>query len=535
MDGLSVASDSALGRVVAASGSQVVMRLERQGVAVDNEKTPALQLAALVKMRTRQSTVFGVVTGLSIPLPRPQPGADELELVELDLIGEVVAPAGDSMRCFQRGVSTFPALGEPVFAATQEDLGLVYAPPNVAASRIGTVHQDRSLPAFVMTDELLGKHFAVLGNTGTGKSCAVALILHAILSQHPNGHVLLLDMHNEYAHAFRDKAEIVNLSTFELPYWLFNFEEMEEIILGRSQDRAELAVMLSELVLAAKQRYAAETQGGSLITVDTPVPYRIGDLERLIDAAAGSLDKKRDAGLYLKLKGRIKAMMTDPRFGFMFPAGVRDNMQKILSQLFRIPVAGKPVTIVDLSSVPSEILNVIVSVLTRMTFDFALWSDRSVPILLVCEEAHRYCSLDTKVGFEPTKRALARCAKEGRKYGVSLCLVSQRPSELAPEVLSQCNTIFALRLSNAADQDFLRGALRESALGLLDFLPALRNAEAVALGEGISVPVRLCFDALPDDSRPLSGTARFSTAWADDVGDGGFLAAIVNRWRRAGR
>ena len=479
--------------------------------------------------------MFGIVTGLSIPLPRHQSGESELELVELELVGELLAADADGARRFQRGVSTFPALGEPVFAATQEELALVYASPSVAASRIGTIHQDRTLPAFVMTDELLGKHFAVLGNTGTGKSCAVALILHAILSRHPNGHVVLLDMHNEYAHAFGDKAEVLNLSNFELPYWLFTFEEIEEIMLGRSQERRELSVMLSELILAAKQRYAGDPQAAALITVDTPVPYRIGDLERLIDATAGSLDKNRDAALYLKLKGRIKAMIADPRFGFMFPAGVRDNMTKILSQLFRIPVAGKPVTIVDLSSVPSEILNVIVSVLCRMTFDFALWSDRSVPILLVCEEAHRYCSLDTKIGFEPTKRALARCAKEGRKYGVSLALVSQRPSELAPEVLSQCNTIFALRLSNTTDQDFLRGALRESALGLLDFLPALRNAEAVALGEGVSVPVRLCFDPLPDNNRPMSGTARFSSAWTDDVGDGGFLATVVNRWRRAGR
>jgi DNA helicase HerA-like ATPase len=206
-----------------------------------------------------------------------------------------------------------------------------------------------------------------------------------------------------------------------------------------------------------------------------------------------------------------------------------------LSQLFRVPVAGKPVTIVDLSSVPSEVLNVVISVLCRMTFDFALWSDGAVPVLLVCEEAHRYCSLDSKVGFEPTKRALARCAKEGRKYGVSLCLVSQRPSELALEVLSQCNTIFALRLSNTVDQEFLRGALRESALGLLEFLPALRNAEAIAMGEGVSVPMRLCFDDLPESRRPHSGTASFSSAWAQEVGEAGFLASVIGRWRRAGR
>ena len=264
--------------------------------------------------------------------------------------------------------------------------------------------------------------------------------------------------------------------------------------------------------------------------------FRSGDVDHLIDQAAGSLDKGQNPSSYLRVKARLKALRSDPRFGFLFPAlSTRDNMERILSRLFRIPVAGKPLTIVDLSAIPSEILNVVVSVLCRMTFDFALWSERAVPIMLVCEEAHRYCPRDSKVDFEPARRALSRIAKEGRKYGVSLCLVSQRPSELAPAVLSQCSTIFALRLSNNSDQDFIRGALRESAIGLLDFLPSLRNAEAIAIGEGVPVPVRLCFDELPEESRPLSGSASFSMAWTNDVNDENFLASVVERWRQERR
>jgi DNA helicase HerA-like ATPase len=185
--------------------------------------------------------------------------------------------------------------------------------------------------------------------------------------------------------------------------------------------------------------------------------------------------------------------------------------------------------------VPSEILNVVVSVLCRMTFDFALWSERAVPIMLVCEEAHRYAPQDAKLGFEPTKKALSRIAKEGRKYGVSLCMVSQRPSEMASGILSQCNTIFALRLSNQKDQDFVRGALSESAIGLLDFLPSLRNAEAIAVGEGVSVPVRVCFDDLPETRRPLSGTAPFTTAWQSDEKTADLLEQVVQRWRQQRR
>ena len=196
---------------------------------------------------------------------------------------------------------------------------------------------------------------------------------------------MLLDVHNEYAQAFGESAEVLNPTTFELPYWLLTFEELEEIVLSGSPERLIEAPILEELVLAAKRLLANETQRKTPINVDTPVPYRLTDVERLIDQAAGSLNKKNEPRSYLRIKTRLNALRADSRFGFMFPqVQGRDTMVATLSQLFRIPVDGKPVTIVDLASVPSEVLNVVVSVLCRMTFDFALWSERSVPILLVC-------------------------------------------------------------------------------------------------------------------------------------------------------
>jgi DNA helicase HerA-like ATPase len=210
---------------------------------------------------------------------------------------------------------------------------------------------------------------------------------------------------------------------------------------------------------------------------------------------------------------------------------VRDNMAEILSRLFRIPVHEKPITIVDLSSIPSEILNIIVSVICRLTFDFAFISNGAVPILLVCEEAHRYIPSDAKLGFEPTKQVLARIAKEGRKYGVSLGIISQRPADLSPTVLSQCNTIFAMRLTNVADQTFVSGAMPDWGDGLLDFLPSLRNAEAVVVGEGISVPARVRFDWLPSDHLPRSSSAAFSKAWQEDLTGLELIHEVIERWR----
>ena len=460
------------------------------------------------------------------------------QIIALEAIGESLNGANGSTASFRRGVSVFPELGDDVLATTKEDLSHVYARPSVPTIGIGTVHQDRSLPAFLLTDDLLGKHFAILGTTGSGKSCAVALILHALLEQNPNAHVVVLDPHNEYAHAFGDMAEVIDPDTLELPYWLLTLEEMVEVALGSEGDeRAADAEVLSELILKCKQEFPGNAYIAGTLTVDTPVPYKLGDFTLLINEAMGKLGGKPEAlAPYQRLKARFKTLEADRRFSFMFEGlNVRDNMTKVLSRIFRVPVHGKPISIINLSGVPSEILNVVVSVLCRMTFDLALWSDRAVPTLLVCEEAHRYAPQDTALGFEPTKRALSRIAKEGRKYGVSLCVVSQRPSELATDILSQCNTIFALRLSNRKDQEFVQSAMSECTVGLIDSLPSLLNTEAIVVGEGVSVPMRMCFNNLPEDRRPLSGTAGFAAAWQEDQQSDTFLEEIVDRWRRQRR
>lgn len=534
---VSTAPDTRIGRIVSISGSQIVALLDNIEGAAGAHRPGSLQIGALVKMRTHASTVFAMVGGLSIPLPTQEPGDAEMRIVELEMIGESIIDETGQHGPFQRGVSFCPSLDDGVLASTQEDLKQVYARPTVSSVRVGTIFQDQTLPAFIAIDDLLGKHFAILGTTGCGKSCAVALLVRAILSQHGNGHVVLLDMHNEYAHSFADCSEILGPGSLELPYWLLNFEEMRQIVVGNASDAREAdAAILKEAILSAKEKYHGESDKATFLTADTPLPYRLSDVNRQIDDALGRLDKATDSAPYLRLKERLSSLQTDKRFAFMFPGlTVRDNMGAILSRIFRVPVDGKPVTILDLSGVPSEILNVVISLLCRLTFDFALWSERELPVLLVCEEAQRYMGQDRMLGFEPTKRALARIAKEGRKYGVSLCLVSQRPSDLAAEILSQCNTIFAMRMSNQTDQDFVRGALSESTVALTDTLPTLRTGEAVVVGEGVSVPVRLHFDLLPEDVRPHSGTASFSASWRTDEKDQAFVADIVERWRRQRR
>jgi DNA helicase HerA-like ATPase len=407
--------------------------------------------------------------------------------------------------------------------------------PSSSCVRVGTVQQNQTIPAYVVPDRLFGKHFAILGTTGSGKSCAAALILRRVLEVHPNAHIVVLDPHNEYAAAFPDFAEVINSNSMELPYWLYNSEEITEIVFGdavQDGDQLREAQLLGDLIVKSKNAFPGNLEKGFQITVNTPLPYRLTELQSIIDRESGKLSNKSDLQIYLRLKAKIDRLMNDTRFKCILGGiSIYDNMAKILGRIFRVPVCNRPMTILDLSSVPSEILNVIVSVVSRLTFDFAVYSDQTIPVLLVCEEAHRYIPADSRDGRAPAKRILARIAKEGRKYGVSLGIISQRPADLAISALSQCNTIFALRLTGQADQDFVRAALPDWGGGLFDFLPSLRNGEAIAVGEGISVPTRVRFDTLPPEYLPRGTTASFSAAWQGETARKSLLDAIISRWR----
>jgi DNA helicase HerA-like ATPase len=304
--------------------------------------------------------------------------------------------------------------------------------------------------------------------------------------------------------------------------------------------------ILSDAVVFAKKRYSesATSRSGALtrksmeghvITVDTPTPFRMSDVIGWLDEQLGRLERTQFVLPYRRLKGRIESLAADQRYNFMFGSlSVQDTMSEVLARLFRVPGNGRPISVIDLSTVPPEILDVVISVISRLAFDLAVWSKGGLPMLLVCEEAHRYAPA-TDVKFVPTRQALSRIAKEGRKYGLSLALVTQRPSELDPTILSQCGTAVALRLSSERDQEVIRGSTYEGMLDLVDFLPLLGDREAIVLGQGVSMPMRVRFDDLHKRSIPRHTSAGFSKSWKMPNMDREGLEEIVARWRRAGR
>ncbi len=535
------AGDKSLGRIVSVTGSKAIVLLDslKYGRGRPAEKP---DMGTLMAIDTANTVVLAIVSALSVPVPAHRDDETEIWIAELGLVGELWRDQTGQATIFARGVTAYPSLGDRVRVASKAELSAAFCGDPSRSVRVGCIRQDSTIPAMVRVDELLGKHLAILGTTGTGKSCTTALILRAILERNPAAHIVLLDPHNEYATAFSEWAEVISPRNMQLPFWLLNFEEVVEVLISDPSRKAEIEI-LQELIPIAKARYSAGRARDNQpmrrplpeqarFTVDTPVPYRVSDLTGLIDERMGKLENKRDLSPYRQLRTRIDSISQDGRYAFMFGSlTVYDGMTQVLSRIFRVPVNNKPITIVELTGLPTEIINVVVSVLARMTFDFAHWSEGKVPLTLVCEEAHRYVPASDHLGFEPCKRAIAKIAKEGRKYGVALCIVSQRPSEVDPTILSQCNTVFALRMSNDRDQEIVNSAITDTGSGLLEFLPSLGQREALAFGDGVALPVRIKFDELPPNCLPRSTTARFTEHWQRSVGDEGFLEQVVEKWR----
>nr|WP_249799229.1 MULTISPECIES: ATP-binding protein [unclassified Bradyrhizobium] len=495
-----------------------------------------------VSIRCASSVIVAMITEVSCE--NLSSNDDLIAIASVDLLGEILNATGKAK--FQRGVTNYPTIGDSVDLITSQELRTIYAPTGSDQINVGFLQQDSSVVAYVDIEEMLSKHFAVLGSTGVGKSTGVSLLLNEILKARPNLRIFLLDVHNEYGRCFGDRALVLNPRNLKLPFWLFNFEEIVDVLFGGRAGVPEELDVLAEVIPLAKGVYTqyqnADRIGLKRIdpkqigyTVDTPVPYRLVDLMSLIDERMGKLENRSSRIIYHKLISRIEAVRNDPRYAFMFDnANVGgDTMAEVISHLFRLPANGKPMTVMQLAGFPAEVIDSVVSVLCRMAFDFGLWSDGVSPMLFVCEEAHRYASADRNVGFGPTRKAVSRIAKEGRKYGVYLGLITQRPAELDATIISQCNTLFTMRLANERDQALLRAAVSDAAANLLSFVPSLGTREVLAFGEGVALPTRLRFKEVPPHQLPRGEATISSVPSVTSGHDMHFVGAVLERWRGA--
>ena len=527
---------SAIGTVVEIAGSGSQIRMDASVVtALQAHSDPSVAMSGQVGSQIK--TVVG--SSWLIANVRTLKAGEAGELVaHVDFLGEGTRDSAGRMTNFRRGVTRYPIPGAEVFAVSTDDMRAIFAASDEPHIEIGTVYPTDDIRGALYVDPMLGKHFAVLGSTGTGKSTSVSLILHRISEASPEGHIVMIDPHGEYSAAFKGCGELFNVHNLQLPYWLMNFEEHCEVLLTtHGSERQRDADILAKCLLTARTKGKDMSQFGK-VTVDSPIPYLLTDLNGIIVNEMGKLDRAGDTLPFQRLKTKLDELRADPRYTFMFSGMlVSDSMGSFISKLFRLPSQGRPISIVDVSGVPSEVTSVVVSVLARMVFDYAIWSrtEAQRPLLLVCEEAHRYVPKDETTGGQAVRKILERIAKEGRKYGVSLGLITQRPSDLAEGVLSQCGTIISMRLNNDRDQACVRAAMPEGARGFLDAIPALRNRECIVCGEGVAIPIRVRFDDLEPEKRPASSDPSFARLWRETGDEPGIIQRTIKRWRGHGR
>ncbi|MEQ7873619.1 DUF87 domain-containing protein [Sphingomonas sp. ASV193] len=489
------------------------------------------QVGSQVKMKVGNSWLIANVRTLKADL-------DAGVIANIDFLGEGTEDSRGRLSNFRRGVTRYPIPGNDIVPVSTEDMRAIFAASDEPHVEIGTVYPTDDIRGALYVDPMLSKHFAILGSTGTGKSTSVALVLHRISQLSPEGHIVMIDPHGEYSAAFKSCGELFNVDNLQLPYWLLNFEEHCEVLLtSDGAERQRDADIIAKCLLAARTKGKEADKYGK-VTVDSPIPYLLSDLNAIIVNEMGKLDRAGEATPYQRLKSKLDELKADPRYTFMFSGMlVSDTLGSLLSKLFRLPANGKPISIVDVSGVPSEVTSVVVSVLARMVFDYAIWSrtEAQRPILLVCEEAHRYVPKDENARGQAVRKILERIAKEGRKYGVSLGLITQRPSDLAEGVLSQCGTLVSMRLNNDRDQACVRAAMPEGARGFLDAIPALRNRECIVCGEGVAIPIRVRFDDLEPEKRPASSDPSFAALWRETGDEAGIIDRTIKRWRGHGR
>ncbi len=519
-------SERLIGRLISCTGARGV--ISTSATNLSGTTSDFWSIGRLISINTGTTRIVGIVYEMNTSSDLWSDTVANVVYVKVELVGEISdTPEGPS---FRRGISNYPYLGAVAHRIRARDLQAVYHVGHGRPVEIGKLAQDVSIAAAVNIDDMLSRHFAVVGTTGVGKSSAVSILLRKAVSVKPNLRVLILDPHNEYSSAFSDISVTVDSTSLELPFWMFKLEEFADVVFrGRKPGDGEIDI-LRDMIASAKSRYnsaSSSSLSSSLIkkpsafdsggiTADMPVPYRMSDLIKLIDDTLGKLEPGHDRVDLRALKNRLESLAQDPRFKFMFAKStIEDNLDRVLARIFRIPHHDKPITVFQLAGLPSEVVNAVASVLARIGFDLAMMSHGAYEILLLCEEAHRYVPQDRSMGFLPTRIAIARIAKEGRKYGAYLGVVTQRPGELDPTILSQCSTIFAMRLANELDQEIIRSAIGDSSASTIGFLSSIGNREAIAFGEAIATPMRMKFlhqerAQLPKTASGIAETERSS-------------------------
>lgn len=605
MNSFDLISDLKIGHIVEVSGTTI--RVELSGDVTELTRThegrvyPIGQMGSIVKVHFGRRLVFGFVTLLRmrseelLEVAKPiSPDADQ-RVMEVELFAEGTWQAAEAKLRFNRGVTTYPLPRQGVYLLTREETVELYesAEGQQRDDNQGEDDYDPLVPfahyvgadnalCRANIDKMFGLHSAILGSTGSGKSGAVAALLHSVLDHKANRkdpcrpRIVIIDPHGEYRHAFQERAVIYRAydpiateetvgTPIQLPYWLMSADEFRRLVIGKTEEEATSqnnivykALTHARMVAANLVSAAPTAHGGSTPTDglapdeprpkegvmpeqitgfdrDKPRPFSLQEFHNHIVYLQAARDQSGKLGpvtptdfgkSFKSILDKFAVLRRDPRIRFLMTewSNASPALGQIVAQLVGTlnGEKGQPldIRIIDISGLPNEVAGPLSAMLARLLFQYKLYQNTGErerdPILLVCEEAHRYVPDRGEAEYAAAQSAIRRVAREGRKYGIGLMLVSQRPADVESTVISQCGTWLVLRLTNSADQQHVARFLPDGLSGMTKALPNLAQQEAIFVGEGAALPARIRIRDLPKDKLPKSDTAKFARGWSID-------------------
>ncbi|MGO3423735.1 MAG: ATP-binding protein [Pseudoalteromonas distincta] len=575
-----------LGKITSVAGSSVHVELTpqvRSGLLIIEGKTHRIgQVGSFVRIPQGYNNLFGVISETSESSTNENDSLlfNEKRTIKVELVGESIGYD------FERGISQFPSISEEVHLVTDDDLRKIYGSNTKGQIIIGKLSSSDSINVSIDLDSLVNRHSAILGSTGSGKSTSVASLIRSIVTAHepsikmPSARIVLFDIHGEYSSALSDISTVFSITPkeseqpFYIPFWCVSPYSLCDFMCGQNES---LKNKFIDLVLDEKKLYAKSNPDLKIdplkVTLMMPLPFRLkkiwydlvyydnvnfedkdktkpaykcmGDAETLNSptfkppGSASNPPHKGSNQVWRKQLEQMRSILLDSQYDFLTNPGdwapdTDNKLKKDLPELISFWLNTNVITILDLSGMPSERLELLLGSVVEVLFESAIWGRYSAegmnktPLLLIMEEAHRYLSNENN-GL--AKGMIRRIAKEGRKFGVGSMLISQRPSEIDETILSQCGTLFSLRINNAPDRARVKSAMSDGLSGIIDSLPILRTGEAIVTGEAAKLPMRFKFRLLKKGQFPDSQDPQVSESWSKGAVQSDFKA-LVDCWRQ---
>lgn len=448
---------------------------------------------------------------------------------------------------FIRGVKQYVVTGAEVHLVNAAQLEVLFDRFRSEDLALGSLSSRSEIDVYLDPNPLFTRHLAIIGQSGAGKSWTVTSLLQKAVRTMPKAHVVMLDLHGEYGwrddegvmhSAFpKEMVRHVDARELEIPYWLLTYAELVDFMIDKTDPNATLQIAYLRDVLYALRKKSNAHLKLEQLSVDSPVYFPLKELYlHFKQANEQQLDFGKTKGVMFgafdNFLVRFQSMYNDKRYDFLLRPKKRtksENLEDLLREFIGLGEEKKQITVIDLSPIPSDVRPMVSSQIARLSYEFNYWNPRrrEFPILLVCEEAHQYLPRGDDPQLAATRKAMERIAKEGRKYGVALCVISQRPTELSETVLAQCSNYLCLRISNPDDQAYVRGLMPEGEADMAEILASLSRGETLAVGDATPLPTR--FQVYPPDPPPASSDVPLSQSWRtgpDDLD----VADIVNHW-----